>query len=298
MAFVILFFLHEVSSVSIHPTAVVSPSAQIGPNVEIGPFCIIESDVTIGSGCTIEGRATIKEKTILGDNNHVAEGAILGGLPQHIHAPENPGRVVIGSNNMIRENVTIHRALLTDHDTIIGDHCLLMVNIHVAHDCHLGNYVIVTNNAMLAGHVHVADRAYVSGAAGIHQFCRVGTLAMVGGQAHLVQDVPPYVTVDGLSSLVVGLNKIGLRRAGYKQDAIQEIMAAYRVIYRSGLRWVEILEQLRTKFPTGPAAEFYEFLSTTARGIVSERRAPPGATIKLRDNIEAESDPEVRVKFG
>ena len=171
-----------------------------------------------------------------------------------------------------------------------------MVCSHVAHDCHLGNNVIVTNNGMLAGHVHVDDRAYISGAAGVHQFCRVGTLAMVGGQAHIVQDVPPYVTIDGLSSLVVGLNKIGLRRAGYDQATIQELMAAYRVIYRSGLRWTELLEQLRTRFPTGPAALFYEFLSTTARGIVSERRTPPGATIRLRDTEEAE--PEVRVKFG
>jgi len=113
-----------------------------------------------------------------------------------------------------------------------------------------------------------------------------------------VQDVPPYVTVDGLSSLVVGLNKIGLRRAGYDQAAIQEIMAAYRVIYRSGLRWVDILEQLRTRFPAGPAAVFYEFLSTTARGIVSERRAPPGATIRLRESLEADSEQDVRVKFG
>lgn len=283
---------------SIHPLAVVSSTAQIGPNVEIGPFCIIEDHVVIGSNCVIESRASIKAGTILGDNNHVCEGAIVGGLPQHVHVPEQPGRVVVGSNNMIRENTTIHRALLSDHDTVIGDNCLFMVNVHVAHDCHIGNHVIVTNNAMLAGHVHVADRAYVSGAAGIHQFCRVGPLAMVGGQAHLVQDVPPYVTVDGLSSLVVGLNKIGLRRAGFKPDTIQELMQAYRVVYRSGLRWAEILEQLRTQFPTGPAAEFYEFLSTTARGIVSERRAPPGATIKLRDIVEAEPEQEVRVKFG
>ena len=283
---------------SIHPTALISPLAKIGPDVQVGPFSIIEDDVTIGSGCRIEGRAVIKNGTVMGSNNHVAEGAIIGGMPQHVHVPEDPGRVVIGSHNMIRENVTIHRALLPDHDTIIGDHCLLMVNIHVAHDCHLGNHVIVTNNAMLAGHVHVADRAYISGASGVHQFCRVGTLAMVGGQAHLVQDVPPYVTVDGLSSLVVGLNKIGLRRAGFKNDAIQEVKKAYRIIYRSGLRWAEILEQLRTNFPAGPAAEFYEFLSTTARGIVSERRAPPGATIKLRDAVEAEPEREVRVKFG
>lgn len=281
---------------SIHPSSIVSPSAQVHPDVQIGPFCIVEPGVTVGPGCILESRVTLKEGTSLGANNHIFENAILGGLPQHVHVPEQPGRVAIGSGNVIRENVTIHRALVTEHATTIGDNCMLMVNVHVAHDCHLGNNVIATNNAMMAGHVRIDDRAYISGAAGVHQFCRVGTLAMVGGQAHLVQDVPPYVTIDGLSSLVVGLNKIGLRRAGYNQAAIQEIMAAYRVIYRSGLRWVEVLEQLRTKFPAGPAAAFYEFLSTTARGIVSERRAPPGATIKIRDTVEAE--PEVRVKFG
>jgi len=282
--------------VSIHPLAVVSPEATIAPSVQIGPFCVVESGANIGPGCIIESRVVVKEHTSLGANNRVFEGAVLGGLPQHVHVPENPGRVTIGSGNTIRENVTVHRALVPDHATTIGDNCMLMVNAHVAHDCHLGNNVIVTNNAMLAGHVRVDDRAYISGAAGVHQFCRIGVLAMVGGQAHLVQDVPPYVTVDGLSSLVVGLNKVGLRRAGYSPAAIQELMAAYRVIYRGGLRWADILEQLRTRFPTGPAALFYEFLSTTARGIVSERRAPPGATIKLRENEEAE--PEVHVKFG
>ena len=281
---------------NIHPSAIIHPSASVHPSVSIGPFSIIEAGVTLGPGCVIEGRVSIKECTTLGPDNHVSEGAILGGFPQHIHVPAQPGRVVIGAGNTIRENATIHRALVPEHATIIGDNCLLMVCTHVAHDCHLGNNVIMTNNAMLAGHVHVDDRAYISAAVGVHQFCRIGTLAMVGGQAHLVQDVPPYVTIDGLSSLVVGLNKIGLRRAGYDQAAVQELMAAYRVIYRSGLRWTELLEQLRTRFPTGPAALFYEFLSTTARGIVSERRTPPGATIRLRETVEAE--PEVRVKFG
>ena len=289
-------FFDRVLPVSIHPLAVVSSSAQIALNVEIGPFCVVEAGVVLGSGCILDSRATIKEGTCLGENNHVFEGAVIGALPQHIHVPPQPGRVLIGSGNTVRENVTIHRALLADHATVIGDNCLLMVNTHVAHDCHLGNNVIVTNNAMIAGHVRVDDRAYISGAVGVHQFCRIGTLAMVGGQAHLSQDVPPYVTVDGLSSYVVGLNKIGLRRAGYDQAAVNAIKAAYRLIYRSGLRWVEVLEQLRTSFPSGPASLFYEFLSTSARGIVSERRAPPGATIKFRETVEAE--PEVRVKFG
>jgi UDP-N-acetylglucosamine acyltransferase len=284
--------------VSIHSSAIVSSTAQVASDVQIGPFTVIEPGAMIGPGCAIESRVTIKEGTILGENNRVFEGAVIGGLPQHVHIPDDPGRVVVGSNNVIRENVTIHRALAPDHSTVIGDNCLMMANAHVAHDCHIGNNVIITNNALLAGHVIVGDRAYISGAAGVHQFCRVGTFAMVGGQAHLVQDVPPYVTVDGLSSLVVGLNKVGLRRAGFKQAAIQEVMAAYRVIYRSGLRWADVLEQLRTQFPHGPAALFYEFLSTSARGIVSERRAPPGATIKLRETVEAEPEQEVRVKFG
>lgn len=285
---------------SVHPSAIVSPTAHVAPDAQIGPFCIIESGAIVGPGCILESRVTVKEATTLGANNRVFEGTVLGGLPQHVHIPENPGRVVIGSGNVFRENVTVHRALVPDHTTTIGNNCLFMVSTHVAHDCHLGNNIIMTNNAMLAGHVVVDDRAYISGAAAVHQFCRIGTFAMVGGQAHMVQDVPPYVTVDGLSSLVVGLNKIGLRRAGFDQAALQQLMAAYRVIYRSGLRWVDVLEQLRTRFPVGPAALFYEFLSTTARGIVSERRAPPGATIKLREaeTVEAEPDEELRVKFG
>jgi UDP-N-acetylglucosamine acyltransferase len=281
---------------NIHPSAIIHPTAHVDSDVSIGPYSVVEAGAIVGPGCVIESRVSIKEETTLGANNRVADGAILGGLPQHVHVPAQPGRVVIGEGNTIRENATIHRALVPEHATVIGDNCLLMVGTHVAHDCHLGNSVIMTNNAMLAGHVHVDDRAYISGAVGVHQFCRVGTLAMVGGQAHVVQDVPPYVTIDGLSSLVVGLNKIGLRRAGYDQATIQDLMAAYRIIYRSGLRWAEVLEQLRTQFPTGPAALFYEFLSTTARGIVSERRTPPGATIRLRETVEAE--PEVRVKFG
>ena len=283
---------------SIHPTAIVSPSARIDSDVEIGPFCIIEPGTVIGSGCVLESRVVIKEGTHLGSDNHLFDGVVLGGMPQHVHVPEQPGVVVIGSRNTIRENVTVHRALVSDHTTTIGDDCLLMVAAHVAHDCQLSDHVIVANNAMLAGHVHIDDHVYISGAAGIHQFCRVGCFAMVGGQAHLSQDVPPYVTVDGMSSMAVGLNKIGLRRGGYKQAAIQELMAAYRVIYRSGLPWAELLEQLRTQFPTGPAALFYEFLSTTARGVISERRSPPGATIKLRDTVEAEPEPVVRMRIA
>ncbi len=267
---------------SIHPSAVVSSLAEIGRDVDIGPFGVVEAGVTIGDGCKLESRVVVKQGTTLGRNNHVAEGAVLGGMPQHVNVPENPGTVVIGSGNTIRENVTVHRAMEEDEATIVGDNNLLMVNVHIAHDCRVGNHTIFANNSMLAGHVTVADRAYLSGAVAVHQFCRIGSLAMVGGHARVIKDVPPYVTIDGLSALVVGLNQIGLRRAGYTSEDVRRLKEAYRVIYRSNLTWNEILARLREEFSGGAAALFYQFLSTTTRGITSERRLPPGATLKLR----------------
>ncbi len=288
-----------------HSTAVISPAAQIGSEVEIGPFCVIEPDVVIDSGCRLESRVVLKSGTRLGPNNHVFEGAILGGLPQHVHIPERPGKVVTGAGNTIRENVTIHRALEEDEATILGDNNLLMVNVHIAHDCRVGNNTIFANNAMLAGHVTVGDRAYASGAVAVHQFCRIGSLAMVGGQSHVVKDVPPFVTIDGLSSYVVGLNQIGLRRAGHSAAEVRRLKEAYRVIYRSGLTWNEILARLRDEFSDGLAALFYQFLSTTTRGIISERRLPPGATLKLRRESDedelwqsAASEPAARRKLA
>ncbi len=281
---------------SIHPLAVVAPKASIGPGVEIGPFSVVERDVTIGEGCKLESHAIIKNGTSIGSDNQVMEGTVLGGFPQHINMPKNPGRLVIGSGNTIRENATIHRAMEPDHATTIGDNNLVMGNVHIAHDCHIGNHAIFTNNVMLAGHVTVDDRAFLSGAVGVHQFCRIGTLTMVGGQAHLTKDVPPYVTVDGLSTLVVGLNTIGLRRTGFDPETIRQLKAAYRVLYRSGLLWNEILERLQSEFPAGPAALFHEFCSATKRGIVQERRMPPGATIKLPEKTKEE--PQRQLKVG
>ena len=278
-----------------------SPEARIAPGVQIGPFCVIEPDVTIEDGCILESRVVIKDGTTLGPNNHIFEGSVIGGLPQHVHVPESPGRVVIGAGNTIREHVTIHRALEADEATVIGDNNLLMVNTHIAHDCRLGNNTIFANNAMLAGHVTVGDRAYMSGAAAAHQFCRIGSLAMVGGQAHIVKDVPPFVTVDGLSSLVVGLNQIGLRRAGSSAAEIRRLKEAYRVIYRSGLTWNEILARLRAEFAEGLASLFYQFLSTTTRGILCERRPPPGATLRISSErlpSDNEETPRFRARAG
>ena len=280
----------------IHPLAVVDSTAKIGPDVRIGPFCVVESDVTIGPGCILESGAIIKNGTTLGADNHVFEGAVLGGLPQHVHMPENPGRLVIGAGNTFRENVTVHRAMEAGNVTMLGDNNLLMAGSHVAHDCRIGNHVILTNNVLLAGHVTVEDRANISGAVAVHQFCRIGTLAMVGGHARVVKDVPPFVTIDGISALVVGLNQVGLRRAGHDLETVRQLKAAYRVIYRDGLTWSEVLKRLKSEFSEAPAAAFYEFCSATKRGITPERRQPPTATIKL--HRDTESEPQIRAKAG
>jgi UDP-N-acetylglucosamine acyltransferase len=274
--------------VSIHPQAAVSPYALVGANVKIGPFCVVEPGVIIGDNTTLASRVVVKSGTTLGRGNHICEGAVLGGLPQHIHMPESPGRLSIGDGNVIRENVTIHRALEAHKTTSVGSFGLLMVGAHIAHDCHLGDHVILTNNALLGGHVHVEDRAYISGAVAVHQFCRIGRLAMVGGLARVRQDVPPFVTVDGGTTMVVGLNRVGLRRAGYTPEQMDQLKSAYRLIYRSGMPWEEMLEILEQEFVDGPAAEFAVFFRDGQRGFVQERRTPPGATVRLVREEETE----------
>ncbi len=265
----------------IHPSSQISPMARIGQDVEIGPFCSIDANTTIGDGCRLEGYVVIKDGTTVGRDNFIAEGAVLGGLPQHKTKSGSSGCLVIGDRNTIREYVTIHRGLSEADQTRVGDDNLLMVNAHVAHDCEIGNGTILANNVMLAGHVLVQDNAYLSGAVGVHQFCRIGSYAMVDGQAHVTKDVPPFVTVDGASTLIVGLNIIGLRRGGFERSEIDQLKAAYRLAFRSGMRWDETVARLRATFPNGKAAVLTEFMAETNRGCIQERRVPKHATIKL-----------------
>ncbi len=280
----------------IHPQALVSPRAKIGQDVQIGPFCIIEDNVEIGEGCRLESHVTIKRGTQIGANNHLFEGVVIGSLPQCVGLSGTCGQVIIGKGNIIRENVTIHRAMKEPDATEIGDNCMFMVNAHIAHDCRIGDSVIMANNTMLAGHVSVGRRAFISGAAGVHQFCRVGAYAMVGGQAHIVKDVPPYVTIDGLSSQVVSLNFIGLRRANFSSDDIKTLKAVYRILYRSGLQWREIVHQIEEEFKEGPGLEMARFLAMTTRGITMERhsinRNETPSTFKLHVITGYEEDSE------
>ncbi len=268
----------------IHPSAIVDPAAEIGRDVVIGPFCVIEGGAVIGDGCRLEARVVVKSRSILGKNNEICEGAVLGAAAQHLKGMDPGGTLVIGENNRIRENATLHRGYANEAATVIGDNNLLMVASHVAHDCRVGDNVILVNNVMLGGHVTVEDRAYVGGGVAVHQFCRIGKLAMIGGMARVVQDVPPYVMVEGGITQIVGLNRIGLRRNGYTPAQILQLKEAYRVIYRQGLRWSEVLEILKTEYHTGPAADFYDFLKIGKRGFVQERRISRRATLKIAEN--------------
>ncbi|MEQ8848361.1 acyl-ACP--UDP-N-acetylglucosamine O-acyltransferase [Botrimarina sp.] len=267
----------------IHPTAIVDPSADLAPGVSVGPMAIIESGARIGEECRIEARASIKTGVTLGPGNTVCEGAVIGGLPQHIAPPGPPGTVAIGSGSVFRENCTVHRAMQADAVTRIGDSCMLMVGAHVAHDCLVGDHVILANNVMLAGHVSVGDRAFLGGGCAVHQHCRVGRIAMIGGLARVIQDVPPFVTIDGRSGAVVGLNRVGLRRAGLTRGEMADVKEAYQVLYRSGLSFEERLAALSEQFEEGPASELGPFLRETSRGFARERRDPPGGTIRVID---------------
>ena len=281
--------------VRIHPTAVVSPLAVIHSNVEIGPMAIVEAGTVIGQGCQLAGRATVKNNSVLGRDVKVGEGAVIGGMPQHINPPESPGRVVIGERTVLRENATVHRAMKSDGETRVGSDCLLMVGAHVAHDCRVGNRVILTNNVLLGGHVQVGDRAVIGGGVAVHQNCRIGRLVMIAGCARVVQDVPPFVMTDGETALIVGLNKIGLSRSGMSEAEVLEIKRAYRAIYRRGLPFSEMVAALEAEFTAGPAAEFAVFFQGGHRGFVQERRSPPKVALRVHpaaddaDESEAET---------
>jgi len=261
----------------------------------------VEAGVVLGDGCNLFGRVTVKSGTVVGRDNLIMEGTVLGGMPQHLHMPEHPGTTRIGDGNVFRENCTVHRALAAGSETRIGNRCLFMVGAHAAHDCVVEDGVVLTNGTMLGGHVAVGEKAYLGGASAVHQFCRIGRLAMIGGMARVVRDVPPFAMLDGDTAMVVGLNKIGLRRAGFTSQDMLQLKRAYRVIYRSGLMWREMLDALRREFPTGPALEYLSFFSGGKRGFVQERRTPPGAVVRLmRDDADDSNEamPAAEKKVG
>ena len=284
-------------AVSIHPLACVDSKARLGVGVQVEAFSRIEGDVYLGDYSVVRTGAVIRSGVRAGCHNEFCEHSVIGGAPQHAARPTATGSVEIGDHNVFREGVTIHVGLKPENTTQVGDHNYIMAGGHLGHDVVLGNNVIFANGSMLGGHVTIEDKAFISGGVAVHQFCRVGRLAMVGGHARVVQDVPPYMMVDGISGCIVGLNTVGLRRSGHTTPEINELKAAYRIIYRHGLAWKEVLATLRKEFPEGPASYLAEFLAKGTRGFSQERRGPATPTIKLR--IPDEEEPVVlRAKAG
>lgn len=229
---------------SIHPTSIISEKARLGAGVTIGPFAVIEPDTVIGEGSEVRAHACIKRFTRLGPSNIIYEGAVLGGEPQDVSYQGAESRLIIGARNHIREGVTVHRGTEQGSETVVGSDCFLMAYSHVAHNCRLGDRVIIANNVALAGHIEIEDRAFISGGVVVHQFCRIGRLAMVGGNSKIVQDCLPFVITDGNPGRARGLNLVGLRRAGFKPDEIKKLKEAYRMLLRSGLALEDALTEL------------------------------------------------------
>lgn len=252
-------------SMSIHPTSIISEEARLGAGVSVGPFAVIEPDTSIGEGSEIRAHACIKRFTAMGPSNIVYEGAVVGGEPQDISYDESESRLVIGARNRIREGVTIHRGSQQGSETVIGSDCFLMAYAHVAHDCRVGDRVIIANNVALAGHIEIEDRAFISGGVVVHQFCRIGRLAMIGGNSKIVQDCLPFVITDGNPGRASGLNLVGLRRAGFKSKEIQNLKQAYRALLRSGLKLEDALSRLSEI--NDPAVDYLiSFIRASKRG--------------------------------
>jgi UDP-N-acetylglucosamine acyltransferase len=227
-----------------HPTALVDPEAQLGGDVEIGPYAVVEAETRIGDGCELRAHSVVKRFTRMGARNRVHEGAVLGGEPQDLGFGGAPSRLEIGDGNQIREGVTIHRATAPGGVTRVGSGCFLMAYSHVAHEDVIGDSVILANNVALAGHVRIDERAFLSGGVVVHQFCRVGRLAMVGGNTKVIKDCLPFVITDGVPARARGLNVVGLRRAGFTASQLRTLKEAFRLLLRSGLPLAEALQRL------------------------------------------------------
>jgi UDP-N-acetylglucosamine acyltransferase len=229
---------------NIHATSIISPGATLGASATIGPYSIVEQDTDIGDGTDIRAHAVIKRFTTIGPSNIVNEGAVLGGEPQDVGFVNCRSYLRIGSNNRIGEGVTMHRGTQPESATVVGSNCFIMANAHVAHNCRLGDGVIIANNVALAGHVDIEDQVFISGGVVVHQFCRLGKFAMIGGNSKIVQDCLPFVITDGVPGRARGLNIVGLRRAGFKASEIQKLKEAYRLLLRSALSLEDALGRL------------------------------------------------------
>jgi len=268
---------------AISKLAVVHPKAELAPDVEVGPFCYVGPDAVIGAGTVLHNGATVVGHTRLGERNVLYPHACIGTPPQDITYRGEPTRVVIGDDNVLRECVTIHRGTTKENKvTRVGSRCYLMACAHVAHDCLVEDDVILGNNVLIGGHVHVEARVNINGGAAVHPFTTIGRLAYVGGLTRIVQDVPPFMIVEGHPSRVRGINAVGLRRAGISEEVMQAMGKAYRRIYRRGRPRAEVLEEMEKEEGWG---EEVRYLCAALRATSSGRHGRYRESLRKRPPV-------------
>jgi len=254
----------------IHPTAIVDPAAELAPGVSVGPYAIIQGRVVIGPDTEIGPHVVIKEYTTIGARCRIFQFAALGEIPQDLKFQGEVSHLVIGDDNTIREFATMHRGTTGGGGvTRVGNGSLFMAYTHVAHDCVIGNQVIMSNAATLGGHIIVEDKAIIGGLAAVHQFCRIGRHAFVGGASAVARDVPPYTIAYGNRAKLAGLNLVGLKRSGFSDATIQSLKQAYEILFLSSLSLKEATQKVRQELPQSPEVQhLLEFIESSERGLV------------------------------
>ena len=253
----------------IHKFSSVHPEARIGEHVEIGPFTTIEADVEIGEGTWIGPNVTICNGARIGAKCRIFPGAVISAVPQDLKFEGEETLVVIGDRTTIRECVTINRGTKAYGKTVIGEDCLIMAYVHVAHDCIIGNHVILVNSVALAGHVEIGDWAIVSGLSAVHQFVKIGAHVMVGGGAMVRKDIPPYITAAGEPLTYAGINSVGLKRRGFTTEEILSVQNMYRTLYQSGKNISQAVELVKQEIPASDLRNaVLDFIEMSTRGLI------------------------------
>lgn len=254
----------------IHPTAVIHPGAQLDPTTRVGPFAVIDEQVVVGAHCRIGPQVYLTGVTTIGAHNIFHAGCVIGDAPQDLKYRGDLTRLRIGDRNVFREHVTIHRSNKLTEDTVIGSDNLFMAHSHVGHNSQLGDQIILANGALLGGHVTVEDRAFISGNCLLHQFVRVGTLALMQGGSAISKDLAPFTIARG-DNAICGLNVIGLRRAGWSSDQRLELKRLYRFLFRSMQPIRAAVAEARGQFTGDHARRFLDFIASSKRGVCTPR---------------------------
>jgi UDP-N-acetylglucosamine acyltransferase len=262
---------------NLHPTASIHRQAELADGVSVGPYAVIGEHVRLGAGTIVGPHTVIEGWTTIGKNCDIGVGAVLGGAPQDLKYRGQRSFLQIGDHTCIREYVTVHRSAVEDGVTVVGAHDFLMAYTHVAHDCRLGDHVVMVNYAGLSGYVEVEDHAFISGHNAVHQFVRIGYLAMVSGASRVVKDVPPFMIAEGNPTRIRGLNIVGMRRLGLGPQLRGELRHAYRLLYRSGLNTSQALDGMRQAgLSSNEVQRLITFVEGAKRGICGGLRPMDG----------------------